>query len=74
MIIELSQTIFLNKNNATVYCQSPQVIRTMESDRENFRALIFCNFQRKLSQECLGELVSVFDNEAPTSLDNFSLL
>lgn len=38
----------------------------MELSRENFRAIIFYNFRRQLSQqECLAELVSVFGNEAP---------
>lgn len=38
----------------------------MELNRENFRAIIFYNFRRQLSQqECLAELVSVFGNEAP---------
>ncbi|CAH2013096.1 unnamed protein product [Acanthoscelides obtectus] len=38
----------------------------MELNREHFRALIYYNFQRQLSQqECLAELLSVFGNEAP---------
>ncbi|CAH2003969.1 unnamed protein product [Acanthoscelides obtectus] len=38
----------------------------MELNRENFRAIIYYNFQRQLSQhECLAELLSVFGNEAP---------
>ncbi|CAH1971429.1 unnamed protein product [Acanthoscelides obtectus] len=38
----------------------------MELNRENFRAIIYYNFQRQLSQqECLAELLSVFDNQAP---------
>ncbi|CAH1956400.1 unnamed protein product [Acanthoscelides obtectus] len=38
----------------------------MELNREHFRALIYFNFQRQLSQqECLAELLSVFGNEAP---------
>ncbi|CAH1962388.1 unnamed protein product [Acanthoscelides obtectus] len=38
----------------------------MELYREHFRAIIYYNFQRQLSQqECLAELVSVFGNEAP---------
>ncbi|CAH1959522.1 unnamed protein product [Acanthoscelides obtectus] len=38
----------------------------MELNREHFRAIIYYNFQRKLSQqECLAELLSVFGNEAP---------
>ncbi|CAH1977563.1 unnamed protein product [Acanthoscelides obtectus] len=38
----------------------------MELNREHFRAIIYYNFQRQLSQqECLAELLSVFGNEAP---------
>ncbi|CAH2006981.1 unnamed protein product [Acanthoscelides obtectus] len=38
----------------------------MELNGEHFRAIIYYNFQRKLSQqECLAELLSVFGNEAP---------
>lgn len=38
----------------------------MEVSRENFRAIIFYNFRRGLSQQqCLAELVSVFGDEAP---------
>ncbi|CAH1999396.1 unnamed protein product [Acanthoscelides obtectus] len=38
----------------------------MELNRERFRAIIYYNFQRQLSQqECLAELLSVFGNEAP---------
>ncbi|CAH2011689.1 unnamed protein product [Acanthoscelides obtectus] len=38
----------------------------LNRDREHFRAIIYYNFQRQLSQqECLAELLSVFDNEAP---------
>ncbi|CAH1963495.1 unnamed protein product [Acanthoscelides obtectus] len=38
----------------------------MELNREHFRAIIYYNFQRQLSQQgCLAELLSVFDNEAP---------
>ncbi|CAH2014018.1 unnamed protein product [Acanthoscelides obtectus] len=38
----------------------------MELNRENFRAIIYYNFQRQLlQQECLAELLSVFGNEAP---------
>ncbi|CAH1992498.1 unnamed protein product [Acanthoscelides obtectus] len=37
----------------------------MELNREHFRAIIYYNFQRQLSQqECLAELLSVFGNEA----------
>ncbi|CAH2002922.1 unnamed protein product [Acanthoscelides obtectus] len=42
------------------------VIRKMELNREHFRAIIYYNFQRQLSQqESLAELLSVFGNEAP---------
>ncbi|CAH2013856.1 unnamed protein product [Acanthoscelides obtectus] len=38
----------------------------MELNREYFRAIIYYNFQRQLSQqECLAGLLSVFGNEAP---------
>ncbi|CAH1991401.1 unnamed protein product [Acanthoscelides obtectus] len=38
----------------------------MELNREHFRAIIYYNFQRQLSQqECLAELLSGVDNEAP---------
>ncbi|CAH2007674.1 unnamed protein product [Acanthoscelides obtectus] len=38
----------------------------IELNREHFRAIIYYNFQRQLSQqECLAELLSVFGNEAP---------
>ncbi|CAH1964710.1 unnamed protein product [Acanthoscelides obtectus] len=38
----------------------------MELNREHFRAIIYYNFQRQLSQqECLAELLYVFGNEAP---------
>ncbi|CAH1994001.1 unnamed protein product [Acanthoscelides obtectus] len=38
----------------------------MELSREHFRAIIYYNLQRQLSQqECLDELLSVFGNEAP---------
>ncbi|CAH1969630.1 unnamed protein product [Acanthoscelides obtectus] len=38
----------------------------MELNREHFRAIIYYNIQRQLSQqECLAELLSVFGNEAP---------
>ncbi|CAH2016044.1 unnamed protein product [Acanthoscelides obtectus] len=38
----------------------------MELNREHFRAIIYYNFQRQLSQqECLAELLSVFGNEEP---------
>ncbi|CAH1977988.1 unnamed protein product [Acanthoscelides obtectus] len=41
----------------------------MEVNREYFRAIIYYNFQRQLSQqECLAELLSVFGNEAPHHL------
>ncbi|CAH2016043.1 unnamed protein product [Acanthoscelides obtectus] len=38
----------------------------MELNRVHFRAIIYYNFQRQLSQqECLAELLSVFGSEAP---------
>ncbi|CAH1990795.1 unnamed protein product [Acanthoscelides obtectus] len=38
----------------------------MELNREHFRAIIYYNFQRQLSQqECLAEFLSVFGIEAP---------
>ncbi|CAH1963441.1 unnamed protein product [Acanthoscelides obtectus] len=38
----------------------------MELNREHFRAIIYYNFQKQLSQQsCLAELLSVFSNEAP---------
>ncbi|CAH1977655.1 unnamed protein product [Acanthoscelides obtectus] len=38
----------------------------MELNREHFRAIIYYNFQRQLSQqECVAEFLSVFGNEAP---------
>ncbi|CAH2010866.1 unnamed protein product [Acanthoscelides obtectus] len=38
----------------------------MELNREHFRAIIYYNFQRQLSQqECPAELMSLFGNEAP---------
>ncbi|CAH1966871.1 unnamed protein product [Acanthoscelides obtectus] len=38
----------------------------MELNREHFRAIIYYNSQRQLSQqECLAELLSVFGNKAP---------
>ncbi|CAH1953450.1 unnamed protein product [Acanthoscelides obtectus] len=47
-------------------CVAHQVIRKMELNREHFRAIIYYNFQRHLSQqECLAELLSVFGNEVP---------
>ncbi|CAH1984420.1 unnamed protein product [Acanthoscelides obtectus] len=43
----------------------------MELNREHFRAIIYYNFQRHLSQqECLAELLSVFGNEAPHHLSD----
>ncbi|CAH1980370.1 unnamed protein product [Acanthoscelides obtectus] len=40
--------------------------RKIELNREHFRAIIYYNFQRQLSQqECLAELLSVFGNEVP---------
>ncbi|CAH1988406.1 unnamed protein product [Acanthoscelides obtectus] len=41
-------------------------IRKIELNREHFRAIIYCNLQRQLSQQkCLAELLSVFGKEAP---------
>ncbi|CAH1974916.1 unnamed protein product [Acanthoscelides obtectus] len=38
-------------------------MRSLEFNRDHFRAIIYYNFQRQLSQqECLAELLSVFDN------------
>ncbi|CAH1968193.1 unnamed protein product [Acanthoscelides obtectus] len=38
----------------------------MELNREHFRAIIYYNFERQLSQqECLAGLLSIFGNEAP---------
>jgi [histone H3]-lysine36 N-dimethyltransferase SETMAR len=38
----------------------------MDLSREHFRAIIFYNFRRGLSQQqCVAEMVSVFGNEAP---------
>ncbi|CAH1991364.1 unnamed protein product [Acanthoscelides obtectus] len=46
----------------------------MELNREHFRAIIYYNFQRQLSQqECLAELLSVFGNEAPHHFDNSTI-
>ncbi|CAH2014188.1 unnamed protein product [Acanthoscelides obtectus] len=43
----------------------------MELNPEHFRAIIYYNFQRQLSQqECLAELLSVFGNEAPHHLSD----
>ncbi|CAH1985389.1 unnamed protein product [Acanthoscelides obtectus] len=43
----------------------------MELNQENFRAIIYYNFQRELSQQkCLAELLSVFGNEAPPLSDD----
>ncbi|CAH2004669.1 unnamed protein product [Acanthoscelides obtectus] len=45
--------------------------RKMELNREHFRAIIYYIFQRQLSHhECLAELLSVFDNEAPHHLSD----
>ncbi|CAK1599153.1 unnamed protein product [Parnassius mnemosyne] len=39
----------------------------MELTREHFRAIIYHNFRRGLSQnKCLSELVSIYDVEAPS--------
>ncbi|CAH1988270.1 unnamed protein product [Acanthoscelides obtectus] len=44
----------------------------MELNREHFRAIIYYNFQRQLSQqECLAELLSVVGNEAPHQSTTF---
>ncbi|CAH2011290.1 unnamed protein product [Acanthoscelides obtectus] len=45
---------------------SHYMIRKLELNREHFRAIIYYNFQKKLSQqECLAELLSIVGNEAP---------
>ncbi|CAH1989290.1 unnamed protein product, partial [Acanthoscelides obtectus] len=50
----------------TCYQGSLLIIRKLELNREHFRATIYYNFQRQLSQkECLPELLSVFGNEEP---------
>ena len=39
----------------------------MELNREHFRAIIFYNFQRGLTQQqCIDELDSIFGDEAPS--------
>ena len=39
----------------------------MELNREHFRAIIFYNFRRGLTQQqCIDELNSIFDNEVPS--------
>ena len=39
----------------------------MELNREHFRAIIFYNFRRKLTQQqCIDELRSIFAKEAPS--------
>ena len=39
----------------------------MELNREHFRAIIFYNFQRGLTQQqCMDELKSLYGDEAPT--------
>ena len=39
----------------------------MELNREHFRAIIFYNFRRELTQQqCLDELNSIFGDEAPS--------
>ena len=41
----------------------------MELNCENFRAIIFYNFQRGLTQpECIDELNSIFGDEAPSTI------
>ncbi|CAH2008836.1 unnamed protein product [Acanthoscelides obtectus] len=43
----------------------------MKLNREHFRAIIYYNFQRQLSQqECLAQLLSIFGNEAPHHLSD----
>ncbi|CAH1997914.1 unnamed protein product [Acanthoscelides obtectus] len=45
----------------------------MELNREHFRAIIYYNFQRQLSQqECLAELLSVFGNKAPHQIQTWT--
>ncbi|CAH1978124.1 unnamed protein product [Acanthoscelides obtectus] len=44
----------------------PRRVGECVAHQEHFRAIIYYNFQRQLSQqECLAELLSVFGNEAP---------
>ena len=38
----------------------------MEFIREHFRAIIFYNFRRGLSQHCIDELKSLFGDKAPS--------
>ncbi|CAH1981318.1 unnamed protein product [Acanthoscelides obtectus] len=48
----------------TLWHEMKKVLR--QHPAQNFRAIIYYNFQRQLSQqECLAELLSVFGNEAP---------
>ncbi|CAH2002003.1 unnamed protein product, partial [Acanthoscelides obtectus] len=55
----------LSANELNKYFENA-IIRRMELNREHFRAIIYYNFQRQLSQqECLAELLSVFGNETP---------
>ena len=43
--------------------------KKMELNREHFRALIFYNFQRGLTQQqCISELNSIFVDEAPSRI------
>ena len=40
----------------------------MELNRDHFRAFIFYNFRRGLTQQqCTDELISIFANEAPST-------
>ena len=40
----------------------------MELNREHFRAIIFCNFRRGLTQQqCIDDLNQIFGDEAPSS-------
>ena len=42
----------------------------MELNREHFRAIIFYNFRRGLTQQqCIDELNSIFADEAPSRTD-----
>ena len=38
----------------------------MELNREHFRAIIFYNIRRGLTQQCIDELNSIFGDEAPS--------
>lgn len=42
----------------------------MKLNSEHFRACIFYNFRRRLSQQqCIDELNSIFGNESPSKAD-----